>query len=341
MDLLSKGKVFNLALKSGFLLSVVWLPCLLLGQPSPVGISPPILGFVFDPRAHAVQPILGIPGASLLGAPLDFSFNIADAATSPRQDYILVLTADNHALRLLRPARAGFSSNSIDGVMQALDRVFISPTGSAAAVYRIADGLIQVVTGLPDSPAVQQVLLRANPGDMFSSVAISDDGTAVLAASSETDSPLLNVFGHDGVPRRLPLPGFISAMAFRPQTHDALIAYSQIHQVSLLRNATEAAEFQVLAGANDGVSAPVAVEFASRGLTAFVANSDTGNVTILDLTGGPARSISCDCRPTSLYRLSGDSLFRLNDPSSGPVLLLDGSGIQPRIVFVPSPGKDQ
>jgi DNA-binding beta-propeller fold protein YncE len=330
-----------LAFKSGFLFSLVSLPSLLLAQPGSPAISPPVLGFVFDARAHAVQPILGIPGASVLGAPLAFPFAIVDAAISPRQDYILVLTGQDHALRLLRPAQAGVLIRSIDGVMQGADRVFISPAGSALAIYHIADGLIQVVTGVPDSPTVQQELRRANPGDVFRSVAISDDGAAVLAAGSETGSLSLTIFGRDGVARQLPTSGSISAMAFRSQTHDALIADPQTHQVSLLRNATEAAEFQVVGGIKDGVFAPVAVEFASDGLTAFVANSETGNVAILDLTGGPARSISCDCRPTGLYRLSGDSLFRLNDPSGGPMLLLDGSDGQPRMFFVPSPGKDQ
>jgi len=45
--------------------------------------------------------------------------------------------------------------------------------------------------------------------------------------------------------------------------------------------------------------------------------------------------LSCQCTPTGLDRLAGTDVFRLTEPSTGPMWVLDAGAHQSRIVFVP------
>src|SRR5215831_9744405 len=50
----------------------------------PARLSGPVIGFVFDGSARALRPILGIPGASLVGNPLDVGFALESGFVAPR-----------------------------------------------------------------------------------------------------------------------------------------------------------------------------------------------------------------------------------------------------------------
>ena len=45
------------------------------------------LGFVFDGRSSSLRPLVGIPGAAVLGADLDTGVPLRHAYLSPRQNY--------------------------------------------------------------------------------------------------------------------------------------------------------------------------------------------------------------------------------------------------------------
>jgi len=322
-----KRKAIPLVLKFGVFASIVCLPGFLLGQSAGI-IHPQALGFVFD--SGTLRPILGIPGASLLGAPVDMGLETVDAAISPRQDYALLLARHHRQVELLRLDMSAAAS-PISGAMAAPDLMVLSPTGSAAILYRTNDGLLQVLTGLPDSPQLLREIPCATLGGVLTSVAVADDGQTVLAAVANN----LVLIPADGIPRPLPLDGPVSAMAFRPRTHDAIVAIPQNNQVSLILHAADIPEIQLLAGPDDGILQPLAVAFSLDGLRALIADSG-GNLVQLDLSGTPPQSLSCQCKIAGLHRLAGSSVFRLTDPSLGPLIVFDGDAPQPRIVFVPA-----
>jgi hypothetical protein len=324
-----KRKAIPLVLKFGIFVSIVCLPGFLLGQ-SAGTIHPPALGFVFD--SGTLRPILGIPGASLLGAPLDMGLETVGAAISPSQDYALLLARHHHEVELLRLDQSAAAS-PISGAMAAPDLMVLSPTGSAAILYRTNDGLLQVLTGLPDSPQILREIPCASLGTL-TSVAVADDGQTVLAAAANN----LVLIPADGIPRPLPLDGPVSAMAFRPRTHDAIVAIAQNNQVSLILHTADIPQIQLLAGPDDGILQPLAVAFSLDGLRALIANSG-GNLVQLDLSGAPPQSFSCQCKIAGLHRLAGSSVFRLTDPSGGPLIVFDGDAPQPRILFVPAAPK--
>lgn len=326
--------------KFAFLVSLIWLPYVAgqsrpLQDPSTLSIvSSPVLGFVFDSAAHGLRPIAGIPGASLLGQPLDLGFDVADAAVSPQQDYILALAGDTRAVFLLRFQRGDLSVRLLDGVAPSPDRMALSPSGNTAALYYAAAGVIQLLTGLPDAPALAQPIDASSLNGQLGPLVVSDDGQALLVATA-ADAGSLTLLGPDGGATQLPVPGPVTALAFRPRAHDALVA-SRNNQVLLIRDLTGNTRYQLVATQDDGVAWPVAVTFLREGSRVFVANADTGDIAAFDLAGGPPDRISCRCAPTGLHRLNGPAVFRLNELSATPLLLLDGGSTALRVLFVPT-----
>ncbi len=318
--------------KSGLLAGILFLPTLLPGQPAAGLINPPTLGFVFDSNARTLKPILGIPGASLFGPPLDTGLPLSYAATSPLQNYAILLAGDTSEVNFLSLLPAG-SASVIPGARPAPDRIVFSPLGTAVVLYRANEALFQVITGLPGSPAVTNEIPALGLRGNLTSLAISDDAQRLLAAVSNNDTSQLIFFASDGIPRQLPVSGPIAGIAFRPKASDAVVVTSE-HQVLLFSDFS--GDPRVLGGPADGISQPVAVAFSTDGAEAFVANADTGNVVGLSLSGAPSTLIPCECTPTGLHRLAGNSIFRLNDLSAPTIKLLDGDAPTPRVVFVPS-----
>jgi len=56
---------------------------------APQFIGGPILGFIPDAGGTAIRPVLGIPGASMLGKGLELNVDIRGATISPKQDYAI------------------------------------------------------------------------------------------------------------------------------------------------------------------------------------------------------------------------------------------------------------
>src|SRR5581483_8016441 len=118
-------------------------------------VSAPVLGFVYDSGRSAIRPIRGIPGAALVGDPLDAGFALALAVISPSQEFALAVPRDGSALRLIDLAT--LSATAVPGAMASPNHMVFSPSGRAALLYASASEQLQIVTGLPGNPAVREV----------------------------------------------------------------------------------------------------------------------------------------------------------------------------------------
>jgi hypothetical protein len=300
----------------------------LAGQNHTVGA--PALGFALDKALERLRPLQGIPGAALLGAPLDSGGAVAHAAISPRQDYALVWEGGGRPGIFTLP---GGPATPLDGAFPAPDRIVLSPQGSAAALCR--DAAIQIVTGLPHAPTIRREIDASVAGaGAPGPVAVSDDGEIVAAAFALDGQGILMLFTAEG-PRQLAVSGVVSALAFRPGSRDLLAADQTNALVYAIHGVDGSPCYRILATAMEGVSSPVAVEFSADGARAFVADPGAGGILVLDAGSGGAALLPCQGAPTGLHRLNGNSVFRLNEISAGPLYVLDASGARPRIVFVP------
>jgi hypothetical protein len=312
-------------------------------------IAGPVTGYVFDSSAQSLRPILGLPGASLLGAPLDFGSSISGAVIAPRQDTAFLTTADGalhlFALNAASPAEitvsgllggaanpVSFGESSTAGRASRRplrpspsSQVVFSPSGTAAALYQAES--IQVISGLPGSPAVAGSFHVGSAPDSF---AVSDDG-AVLLISADKSVRLIGSFADLG---DLMDTTRNALLAFAPGTHDAAITDPAGAGVVLYHDLTGADTSQVLAPVNPNISAASAAAFSADGKSLLLASASRQSITALDVSAGSSNIIACSCSPTSLARMG--SVFRLNELSSAPLWLLNPQPAQPQVLFVPA-----
>lgn len=301
------------------------LPAVLLPAQSSQ-LAGPVSGYVFDQAASGLRPVLGIPGSSLLGDPLDFGFGVSSAVIAPLQDSALV-TAANRSLHLFR-LRAGAASETIvNGLESPAQRVVFSPSGTAAALY--AHGLIQILTGLPDAPAIAgSVDVRA--AGIPTALALSDDGNSLLVASG-TAVELYHAGGDAG---KLADTAGAVLLAFAPGRPDAAVADLAGAGVTLYRNLGSATNSQVLAPPDDTIRSGTALAFSADGQRVLLSSLTGQSVSAFNLADASRNTIACSCSPTALARMG--SFYRLNDGRGEPLWLLDDQPGAGRIVFVPS-----
>jgi hypothetical protein len=284
-------------------------------------------GWVFD-RNLGLRPILGLPGAAILGPPAETGIEITAAAVSPGQDYMLVLAGPERRPLLLR----GMAASALEGAAPGADEVALSAAGSAVMLYAREAARIQVLAGLPET---SRVLWEEDSPGALSAVAVSDDGSAVLAAMLDGEQSWVYLLTPEAGPRYLMSVAGPVSLTFLVNTGDAVLASGLRSEVFMIRDAKGAAEIVPLADERHGVSRPVAVAASADNRRVLIANAEPGGVVSLDLGSRAAVLVPCLCTPTLLERVSG-SVFRLNGPSAPPLWLFEDRGQEPRIVFVPA-----
>ncbi len=293
-------------------------------------LSGPVAGYVFDNGAQAVRPVLGIPGASTVGAAISAGYSFKAAYVAPRQDSFFGVAGDG-STHFFAIAAGVVTEQAIDGLAALPERVVFSPSGTAAALY--ANAQVQIVTGLPGSPALAgtMALSEATPRrgrHTAPSMAVSDDGAYVLAALNGA----VQLASQNGVVRPAIQTGPDAVMAFAPGGHDAAVAARGTGAI-LIRDVAGSAGQQILASDGPSFSATVGIAFSMDGKRVFVASASQQSVAAFDLAGNRS-DFACNCSPVELTPM-GTSL-RLNELSSDPLWLVDTGAMGPRVVFVPA-----
>ena len=286
-------------------------------------IGGPVLGYVVDLAKSGVRPLLGTPGAAVVGDVLPLGFDAAAAEIPPGQQYVLAVAAERGELRLVKPGDEKF--RVIADAAPGAARILFSPGGGTAALYYTSGPRVDILRGLPDAPVVGGSVDLAFLGSEPSALAISDDGT--LAAATAT---ALYSIERGGDPKPLPVTGNVSLLAFAPGRGDLYIADKEDNTVSVVRDG----EFRVLAGAAEGIAGPVGMAVSAGGDRVFVANRDTNNVAVIK--DGSVELNWCHCEVSGLQPLSGIARYLLTPVSAKPAWLLDAGGPEAGFWFVPT-----
>jgi len=291
----------------------------------------PSAGYVFDPSARVLRPVRGIPGAALLGDALDLGMNLTAAEVAPRGDSALAVAADGSA-HLFRLNNGLAVERPVSGLIGPAGIVF-SPSGTAAALYR--PGNVQVLKGLPDAPEVGTTLALPSIGSLAAeaaaagrrqrpaqeTIAISDDAAYLLfARAGEVD--LVPVAGGT---RKL-MDSQAGALVAFAAGHDAAVATGGV--ITLYQDVTGASTRRDFPGV--GVGAGLA--FSADGGRILAAG--LRSVVVLDRVSGDRQTVALDFQPSGIAAMG--ALFRLNQPGSGPLWLLDGVAAEPKLWFVPA-----
>jgi WD40 repeat protein len=298
-------------------------------------VSGPTTGFVFDPSSHKVRPILGVPGGSTIGSPVDLGGELASAWVSPRLDSAIGVTAEG-ALHVFRIDSGSVAPRTVDGVDGTVGGVVFSPIGSSALL--VTANATYVLAGLPDAPKVSGTVTpgslrrRATPAAIGVrasapnvSWALSDDGAYVLYGEGGS----VRVLTVSGENRQLAVTAADAVVAFAPGSHDAAIADSDSGLV-VFRNLAGAAAPKVVGR----LSSPSGLAFSPDSKRVFVASAAEHAVNGFDVESGARTTLACDCSPASLVRMG--NVYRLNELGREPLWILDADAKDPRIVFVPA-----
>ena len=313
----------------------VRLLCVLLVAPAGLyaasaAIEGPRLGFVFDHATKSVHPILGIPGAATMGESLESGLDLRKIAISPAQDYVLATEGGHNQVAVLATSRTPMVPVLVEGADRGPDQLTISAGGRAAALYYKDRNHVQLISGLPTAPRIS-ARLYLSAGQTPTAFAVSDNGETLLAG---VGGSVYWVSPSGEVPILRGLHKIVSISLDSSGT--ALVADGIGNEIYRLRNVTGAVETDIVAGSKEGIAAPVAVALSHDGKRAFVANGKSGVISIFDLhTKSETAKLSCGCTPTGLDRLAGEDVFRLTEPSNGPMWVLESAAHQSRIVFVP------
>ena len=296
-------------------------------------LTGPILGYTLDAEESSIRIIHGIPGASVVGDRLNVDIKIAKAAVSLERDYALAVS-DEKTLTLITNLSRVPAASPLVGVYGGVDAIAISPDGSSAAIYSFENASIQVVDGLPSSPFVHSQLGTSAFESGLTAIAIRRD-KQVLAAFNESDGGALYLFRDGSAPELVARVGVISDIRFAPASDAAVVTDRTWNQVLLLQDLSTTPSLIQLASGIDGVSDPIAVLLSNDAGTAYVANAGSRAIPIVDLAGGAAGNIACDCELNTLQELKGNSVFALTSQPQTPIVVFDGSGREPRFVLVP------
>jgi hypothetical protein len=327
MRLLQKITCFGVS--GTLVLSLSAAVCLEAQSPS---IQAPILGFMPDAAGSGIRPIFGVPGASSVGDRLQFEMDIRDAVISPNQDYAIAVRNDD-AQAVVIDLGTG-TAVTVPGVRSRTDVIAISPMGSAAALYDQESKTVQVIGRLPRTPQVINEFQASHIPGRGVRMAVSDDGGVALVEFIGDDGVALWAMDASGRSARISADHPADA-AFLPNRRDAIVADDASRTVFLILDAAGTATPVPLMSATDDMEGFSSVAASDDGRQVFVADASSGIVATVDVETRRATVMSCGCRPTGLYRLKGNSIFRLTEISQEPVRVLDASSSEPRILIIP------
>jgi WD40 repeat protein len=295
-------------------------------------VNGPTLGFAVDNRGTSIRPILGIPGASLLGDRLALDMSVRNITISPNHDFAIgVRTEDSQVVFIdLRSSTA--SVGEISGVHSSGNLIDVSPAGKAIAVYDYRSKMVQVIGNLPDAPALVSELDATTVSGRVTQVAISDDATLALVRAVDGDDAVLWAFDSSGGAWQLPVDRPLNA-AFVRNSADVIVTDDQ--STVLIRDVARTATRSSIVSPEDGIGSFSVAVASDDGRRVFLADIKSGNVAVVDLETRQHTVASCGCEATAFYRLKGNSVFGLNEASSEPIMVLDASGGEPRILVIP------
>jgi len=310
----------------------------LLAKTSRGQIDGPQLGYVLDKRDGMLRPILGVPGASRLGDPLPLGLTLASAEISSKQDYALGVTQTDGKLVRITFGKGDqpSSAQTIESLGPGASHITLSDKGKSAAVVFPQSQSLRILTGLPETPQFDwEVDLRL--AGLPEAVALDDEGKVVILSVSENQASRISLYSRETGLQSLGIFGKVSALKLSAN-QQVLVADRETQEVILIRDVLGTAQRMRLAGREDGIDDPVALEFSNDQTRVFVANAGSRSVAALSLEGEPAALTLCDCTPTTLKKLDGDGVFRLTELSEKPLLMLEATATETRVLFVPNGG---
>jgi hypothetical protein len=297
--------------------------------PAAESLGTPVAGYVAAPPRAELRAILGVPGSYLLSDPLTLPDGVTRIRLAPGQDYALVERGSHAPAAVVLKAGAVDHVTEIPGALAAADWVAFSSGARAVVLYSSAAKRMQVVTGLPDTPAVARELDASMLAVEPSSAATGDDGAMLVAASSES----VYLLAPDGAGRLLFSGSEIRDVAVLANGTDAVAADAGSGSVYLLSSSGAP---RVLAGGLEGITR---IFPGADGRTLFGLRPGSRTVSWIDVPTGAVNhaDVGEETSPASDFLpLRNRDTFLIAARPRQPAWIFYRDGNLGRVVFVPA-----
>ncbi len=299
----------------------------------------PILGYIWDTPSQSLRPVLGLPGASIVGA-------ATVSASGQSAGFIATASSGVSGTALFLDANGGVFQSSLSG--GALTRIASIPGANAlvlsnSGTYALVTGkdasgvgIASVISGLPQSPATRTLNVSALAS--ISGGAASDTGTVALAAGSGQSGASVVAFAGQGSGVQVATAQAFGGMQFVPNSDELVVADGESGTITAISHVNTTPASAVLAPAG-GIGSPLALDITPNSRWVLVANH-AGDVLRIDLTGAAAATkLHCSCAPSQVLAMRGSTTgttVRLVTSGGGPLWIVDAGGTAPRVLFIPA-----
>ena len=274
----------------------------------PASFQGPLGGFVFSAASKTVRPLLGIPGAMHVDAPI---LNRVDSASIAPGGQWGFVTRAGHTTFVRGLSDLAPAESSIDGLMDAADRVVWSRDGTFALLYSSSGSRLQRVQ-LSGSKPLADAPIDLSPWGQVTTLAIDPAGEQIAVGFAASG---IYLFTTGQSPALLVSMAHPAAAAF-DGTGNYLFAIDPRH--------TENCPIPIrgrnlgirLSGTADGPALhPAGMAVSGNGLYLVLADSASRSVLVYETN---SRSLA-DTIPLNFAPSRFEAL------SAGPVLLLNGN----------------
>lgn len=296
-------------------------PCGGLLAQQPQGV---VTGFTIDERQGSVRAVLGIPGATRLGDPVELPAKVVGGAFG--QGRGLAIAGSAWSVYLLQnlgapSPRVARLETAISGVTE----VFLNPSATTALLYSGEYRRLQLVTSLDSTPVLGNSIPATLLKGAFSTAAVANASSCALIASYDAEGSSIQKLCADGtISAVAQLPGTrIGSIAWFREEQDAVAVDAAGRQILWLKNLDQGAAPVTLAGPSNGLVSPSAI-LPLDDATIAVADGGAASLLVIDTSKGvPPQTFPLPEAPTRLIALDAPGVLACNRVGSGPLLLVD------------------
>lgn len=309
---------------------------ILCGLAGPAAAQPstnfrgPVSGFVFNPTSRTIRPLVGIPGAAQIGAPL---LNEVDFASAGPDGKWGVVTKAGRSSFVQDLAGLAPSELPADGLIDAVDRVVWSRGGDFALLYSSSTNRLQRVR-ISASGAVADPPLDLSPWGAVTTLAIDPAGLRIAFGAAGSG---LFYFDAGQSPALLSSIAKPASAAFDGAGRRLYAIDLDQQQILEFESGSSAMTFAPLAQADSPAVSPVGLAVSGDGLYLLLADGAARAIRVYDIASRSlADTIALDFAPSRLEALSSAPTFLLNGDNSGEWLLVLDARRFPGVSFVPA-----
>ena len=312
-------------------------------------LGAPTLGYL--PDSGTIRAMSGIPASGSIGPLLGSGQTFNQIVPSPGGSFALASLASG-SVAVVTVASDGVTLQTAPVAGAIAGNLVLSPNGSSGLVS--GGGQLQVITGLPGSPAAQAPVGVSYLGAV-SALAVSDDGqwaAGVFGGSvSGTVIEACNAGGYQVIAQyrplaadegavlqyagqSIPLPALSGVAAltfFHGSDNLAVTTAIQILQISNLGGTPAVSTIYGSPNTPIPPESPIALALTADNTTILLIEPD-GGIGQVVLANGAVSIAHCGCTPQGLTGLGG-SVFLLSNLANGSVKLYDAAS--GNVWFVP------